>query len=344
MGDDLDVPTGIDDLLDWADRCLAAGRHRAAIDGLTAANRRVRDPRLEERLVTLRSGGFHASTPPGEGLPRVTVVAEASADLDPVDPSDLTVERLREGMAQDGCVWVSGLISEDRAARLRSDIDSVLAAFDDGSRGASPAETTPWYRPFTPGAGEFRVGGRRKWMRESGGVWAVDSPRMLFELCELLDETGIGALATEFLGERPALSGNKCNLRRVPVSTATNWHQDGAFLGADVASLNLWLALGPCGRDAPGLDVLPRRLDRIVETGTEGAMFDWSVAPDVVAGLENGAAVTSPEFAAGDALLFDHYFLHRTGIRPEMTRERHAIECWMFGPSGYPDGQIPILY
>jgi hypothetical protein len=27
-----------------------------------------------------------------------------------------------------------------------------------------------------------------------------------------------------------------------------------------------------------------------------------------------------------------------------MTRERYAIENWFFGPSSYPDGQIPLVY
>ncbi|HEY6416306.1 MAG TPA: hypothetical protein VIX41_08715, partial [Acidimicrobiales bacterium] len=74
---------------------------------------------------------------------------------------------------------------------------------------------------------------------------------MLFELLEVLDETGIGALVAGYLGERPALSANKCTLRRVPPDASTNWHQDGAFLGRHVTTLNLWLALSPCGTDAP---------------------------------------------------------------------------------------------
>jgi len=48
--------------------------------------------------------------------------------------------------------------------------------------------------------------------------------------------------------------------------------------------------------------------------------------------------------SSGDALLFDHFFLHRTGVAPGMTRERHAIETWFFAPSTYPDGQIPLVY
>ncbi|MEZ5167510.1 MAG: hypothetical protein R2695_13840 [Acidimicrobiales bacterium] len=107
-------------------------------------------------------------------------------------------------------------------------------------------------------------------MRASGGMWTVDSPRMLARLIELIDATGIGTVVTELFGERPYLSANKCNLRRVPVTTATNWHQDGAFLGGDIPAFNLWLGLSDCGVDAPGLEVVPRRFDRVIETGTGG--------------------------------------------------------------------------
>jgi hypothetical protein len=53
--------------------------------------------------------------------------------------------------------------------------------------------------------------------------------------------------------------------------------------------------------------------------------------------------VNRPIFEQGDALLFDELFLHRTACEPEMTRERYAIETWLFAPSVYPDKQIPLV-
>jgi len=110
----------------------------------------------------------------------------------------------------------------------------------------------------------------------------------------------------------------------------------------EVRSLNLWLSLSRCGDQAPGLDIVPRRLDRVLETGTDGAMFDWSVSPAVVESV--GTPVLRPELGPGDALLFDHLFLHRTAVDPSMTKERYAIESWFFAPSTYPEGQIPLVY
>jgi hypothetical protein len=239
------------------------------------------------------------------------------------------------------------LIPTGRVEALVAGIDQAFAAFDAAAKSpkedAGP-EDDAWYTPFTPLEGNYRVGGRRNWVRASGGMWAVDSPRMLFELIEVLQEVGLGQLVADFLGERPALSANKCNLRRVPVDTSGAWHQDGAFLGEEVRSLNVWIALSQCGRLAPTMDVVPRRFDHVLPTGTDGIPFDWAVAPEVATRAAGDAGILRPEFEPGDVLLFDHLFLHRTASEPEMTAERHAIESWFFAPSGYPDGQIPLLF
>jgi hypothetical protein len=339
------VEMTVPDLLAEADRLANDGHGLDAIRQLSEANRARREPQVEERLVMLRHDVF-ASLPrrPPESLAPEVVREEPAGTLAPTDPHDLDVARLRRELSHHGCVLVRGLIPPERAEAMARGIDRALDAFD-GCEAAGSQADSPWYFPFAPpSAGQF-AWRRRGWVRASGGLWTADSPRMLFELMELVEDTGIAALIEAYFGERPALSANKCTLRRVPTDTNTNWHQDGAFLGREVRSLNLWLALSPCGVDAPGLDIVPQRFDEILPTGTEGALFDWSVSPAVVEGASGGPdAVVSPEFGRGDALLFDHMFLHRTGVRPGMTQQRWAIESWFFAPSSYPDGQIPLAY
>jgi hypothetical protein len=334
----------VDAVLVDADRMAGEHRGRDAIALLTDANRVCPEQRIEERLVTLRHEAFSSlprrspDPPPAQVTPQ-----EPTAPLAPTHPDDLDVHTLRRGLAQHGCVLVRGLISPKRAQALARGIDQALEAFD--ACGSDPAgAVSPWYVPFSPQGTAYRVGGRRKWVRASGALWTADSPRMLFELLEAVEQTGIGALVEAYLGERPALSANKCTLRRVPVDTSTNWHQDGAFLGRDVRTLNLWLALSPSGTDAPGLDIVPRRLDQILPTGTDGALFDWSVSPAVAEEAAGADGILRPDFLPGDALLFDHLLLHRTGVSPGMTHERWAVETWFFAPSAYPEGQIPLAY
>jgi hypothetical protein len=129
-------------------------------------------------------------------------------------------------------------------------------------------------------------------------------------------------------------------------------------MGQDIRSLDVWVALSHCGDDAPGIDLVGRRLDEIVERGTEGAYLEWTVGPGVVERVAEGRVVR-PIFEPGDALLLDHMNLHRTATDPDMTNDRYAIEAWFFAPSTYdsmtntyddgdtkkiPADQIPIAY
>ena len=137
---------------------------------------------------------------------------------------------------------------------------------------------------------------------------------------------------------------NKTVLRRVsPTAGGADWHQDGAFLGDGIRSLNVWLSLSDCGITAPGMDVVAKRLDEIVPTGGEGANFDWSVAPGEAERAAGEAGIVRPHFEPGDALLFDHLMLHRTASEESMTDQRYAIETWFFAPSAYPPEQVPIV-
>jgi hypothetical protein len=345
MGDSsADLVHDVASALADADVLVHDERSSEAIQLLTEANRVHRHPQIEECLVALRHEAFPSRREPAAPPPEAIVPEPTALPLTPTDPREFDLAALRRGLAHDGCVLVRGLIPPKRAETLARGIDRALDAFDTCAAASGPRALSPWYVPFTPRTGDYRVGGRRRWVRASGALWTADSPRMLFELLEVVHDTGVGSLVEAYLGERPALSANKCTLRRVPVDTRTDWHQDGAFLGRHVRTLNLWLALSPCGTDAPGLDIVPRRFDEVLETGTDGAFFDWSVSPEVVERAADGVGVIRPEFAPGDALLFDHLFLHRTGVASGMSRQRWAIETWFFAPSNYPDGQIPIAF
>jgi hypothetical protein len=321
------------------------GRYSEALDVLCETNRAKPDATVECLLARLRHEAVESAPeqlepPPA---PRIAASTDAPGLLQPIAPADLNLSNLRSGLARHGCVFVRGLVGPDDVARLVRGIDRTLDAFDAHLAGADVEATQPWYVPLRTNKG-MSEGMRQKWMHVAGSAWTADSPRMLFELLELYDTIGIRALIEEFLGERAALSARKCTLRRLPVDTNGAWHQDGAFLGIDSRTINVWLSLSHCGRDAPGLDLYPRRLDSLAETGTDGAIFKWAVAPDVVDRLPGGVDVVRPEFEPGDALLFDHMFLHRTAVGPEMTRERYAIESWFFAPSTYPPGQLLLLY
>lgn len=311
---------------------------------LTEANRSDPDPDRERQLVRLRHEAF-AELGGGDPAPTPEPDFDAISWVDgmpALEPEQLSAEALRAGILEGGCLLVRGTVDRGTAERLVDGIERSFAARDrhesEGSNG-DPG----WYEPLTIGGGRYNLARQRQWVTSAGGVWTADSPRMTFELIEAFAEMGLVGAITDYLGERPAASVNKWTLRRVSPGGDADWHQDGAFLGDDIRAMNVWLALTDCGRDAPGMDIVTRRLDGVIETGTEGARFDWSVSPQKVEELLDGEQPLRPAFQAGDALLFDELFLHQTANSPEMTNDRYAVETWCFGPSAYPDKQVPLV-
>jgi hypothetical protein len=329
-----------------ADALASDGRWREAIDVLTAANRQGGNALIEQRLVGLRHAAFaHLDRSQGreQWPPVVDDLFSARGRAPEVPVADLTSDTLGAGVLRHGCLLVRNLVPAQRVGALVDAIDRAIAAHDARRDGAPASETAPWFVPFKPGPG-YKVGYGRQWVRDGGGVWTVDSPRAMFEVLETFEQVGLDRVIAGYLGERPALSVKKWTLRRVPIDTSADWHQDGAFLGSGIRTINVWLSLSQCGEDAPGLDIVPRRLDHIVETGSHGAQFDWSVGPELVERVAGDAGVMRPTFEPGDALLFDDFFLHQTGVSPGMTQDRYAIESWFFAPSTYPHDQVPIVF
>jgi hypothetical protein len=335
-------------LLAAADRAEAEERYVEAIDALCDANRTEREPEIEARLVRLRHLAFAqldrhtevTSWPPDhpELFPGVSGPPEVSRD-------ELDTETLGSALVNHGALLVRGLLDPDQLGRIIDGIDRAFAGRDEWEVDPT-VDASPWFVPFVlPDGTELN----REFVRKGGAVWTADSPRVLFELLESYRAAGLDDMIAAYLGERPAVSLRKFTLRRVPSDLAqADWHQDGAFLGDDVRSVNVWVALTECGdgASAPGLELVADRVPRVLETGTDGAMFDWSISPGLVDATraEVEAPLIRPRFRPGDALLFDDLLVHRTAVAPGLTNDRYAIESWFFAPSVFPDDQIPLVF
>ena len=333
-------------LLDLASRLFEAGSVREAIATLSSASRAGAPDIVLKRLAEMRHAGFFAlPAPPGpsEWPPRAPASSLPPGVIPAVAAEGLDADMLRRGIIGHGALIVRGLLQAPQVAVLIDSIDAALDAYDRSIR-TGLREGDGWYWPLRPCAasGPRRI--ERKWVREGGGVLAADSPRALFNLFEALGTTPAIPAIREYFGEEPALSVKKTTLRRVAPTTHGGWHQDGAFLGADIRTVNVWIALSDCGDDAPSLDMVPRRMEQVLPTGDGGAIFSWSL--DEAALLAAAGPATPPvrlHFKAGDAILFDERNLHCTGVSPGMSRDRYAIEAWFFAPSRYPLDQMPIL-
>jgi hypothetical protein len=334
------------DVLDYAQGLMRRAEYVEAIAQLRHACHEQPDWRYQKLLAQCRYQAYVAKPPVSSHFgawpapvadPFTDVAGVPEIEADQLDPRTLAA-----GIRHHGAVLVRGLLQPSRALELASGIEQSLQVCEAWYRKGGELPDTPWYSrlPLAEGC-ELAVA--RNWVENAGGVWAADSPRMLYELTELYGASGVLAAIAGYFGERPMLSVGKSTLRRVPATQGVaDWHQDGAFMGSEIRSVNVWLSLSHCGEDASGLEFLPRRLPAVLPTGSHGAHFDWSVGPGMVDQAAAGVATVSPVFAPGDALLFDHFFLHRTGVPPGISQTRYAIESWFFAPSAYPAQQVPL--
>ena len=321
------------------------GRHFEAIDVLNEANRRGRSNAVEVELRRIRNlAGMtlldDPPTDPRHPQPAAEIPApDPESKLPEITPSELTPELLRAAMLENGALLIRGLMDPAKAERMAADIDR---SFDVRKQvQAGTPDRDGYYDELEPEP-PFIIG-ERSWIEEGGGVLAVDSPRLLFDMLESFEEAGLRSVIADYLGERPAISAQKCTLRKATPDVAGAWHQDGAFLG-EVRALNVWLSLSRCGDVAPSMDVVPRRLDDFVATGTEGTFLDFQVSQAVAEEAAGEVGIVRPIFNPGDALLFDDLMLHQTGSDPGMPNPRYAIESWFFGPSAYPANYVPIAF
>ena len=341
-----DLHPEADEALALADRLVAEGRRLDAIDLLTEANAGEGSEAIERRLVELRCTTFE-TLPHPEGFPSwpremADPFPEVTGRPPEITLAELTADLLGGALVHHGCLLIRGFVTKDRARELADLIAAAYASRHEQQRRRPELRGSPdrYYTPLELGRERADTFGKPNVVR------VVDSPRAMFELVDVYRSTGVADAIEGYLGERPALSANKWGMRRVPTDAlAGDYHQDGAFLGNEIRVVKVWLPLTRCGGDAPapGLDFYPRRLDRVLETGGEGAFFDWTVPPSRGDAECAPVSVIRPEFGPGDALLFDEMLLHRTAGAPDLTKVRFAVESWFFAPSHYPDHHIAVV-
>jgi len=311
----------------------------ADIESTTRADPEQRDLEADRRIIQLRHrAGIQlldrAPANPDFAAPDPDRLPNGPGPVE-IGPDELTPELLRAAILRDGCLLVRGLVEREEALRLANEIDR---AFD--ARAAGDSAPVGYYEEFEPESG-FPALWERPFIEDGGGILAVDSPQVFAHTLEALKRVNFPGVVDGYLGERGAMSAQKTTLRKADPSVPGAWHQDGKFLG-EVHALNLWLSLSRCGDEAPGLDIVPRRLDDLVATDTEGTRLRNQVSDEIAEQAAEGVGIVRPIFEPGDALLFDELFLHKTGSDPEMPKPRYALESWFFGPSAFPGRYSPL--
>ncbi len=157
----------------------------------------------------------------------------------------------------------------------------------------------------------------------------------------------VGALCHAQLGDALACDIDRCWVRRQyaprrypPGHAPHSWHQDGAlgfdFLDPKAAAsdpallsmLTCWIALTPCGVDAPGLEFIDREYEALLPLS--------ALAEEAVRTRHDERAFSRPSLQAGDALVFKGGVLHHTHVRSDMALDRTSLELRFFAAASIP--------
>ncbi|MFK7977921.1 MAG: phytanoyl-CoA dioxygenase family protein [Halioglobus sp.] len=263
-----------------------------------------------------------------------------------IEVTELTVPVLQAAIQQTGYLIVRGFFEDAQASMMRDCIDHAFASRADALGEAPGAADSPWYynSPQFSGGGHVAYSQRQNSAapKRSGATRVIDSPRSTLKLLDLYASRGMADLVKGYFDEEAVIAARKWVFRLIePIpaereSIGGGWHQDGQFMGEGVSALNLWVALSECGQGtaAPGIALLPKRIEEILEYGTRGARMDWVVGSELVEELAADAPIVCPHFDPGDALFFDHYSLHRSGHGAHQSERRYALESWFYSRSG----------
>ena len=177
-----------------------------------------------------------------------------------------------------------------------------------------------------------------------GAMVGLDLPTIA---ASLLDGE-LGSLCHAQLGNELVCAVDHCWVRRqyapgrYPRGHAAHaWHQDGAlgfdFLGAGaqvprsalLSMLTCWIALTPCGADAPGLEFVDREIDALLPLA--------ALADEAVRARHHEGELMRPVLAPGDALVFGGGVLHHTHVLPAMHLDRTSVELRFFPAKDIPE-------
>jgi hypothetical protein len=92
--------------------------------------------------------------------------------------------------------------------------------------------------------------------------------------------------------------------------------------------VTIWIALNPCGLDAPGLE--------LVTSPTEQLLHPDQLIESYVRARFASELCWKPVLSPGDALLFSGSILHRTHVLPGMSQDRTSIELRCFSADKLP--------
>lgn len=279
-----------------------------------------------------------------------------------VDASELTVDVLKRAIRSHGCLIVRNYFDKTETAELRDYVEYAFKVNDNRDKAvnkyvtkqvslaevlehtkediARNSTTNPTYQDTTKIARNLAQS-----MSNSVMHLTVKTPMIARKVMQMYDRKGLKRMLDQYFEHGACISCYKWVLRRATSpKQPVDYHQDGAFMGEDIDSMNLWVALSDCGggHDAPGMDIVPKRMMGDFAKGS--GVMDWTIGPQAVVDGFGDQGVVTPTFNEGDGFFFDHLLVHRTQHIPDNTNLRYAIETWFFDMVNFPKNQIPLRW
>ena len=198
-------------------------------------------------------------------------------------------------------------------ARVRAAVASFFRRFEDevvaGRRNAAEAEL---YRLY----GNLGLGS----IIDDGFAGAE-------EILPSIDDSIIARVVAEYFADRVSIMRNHVLARRYRArdgyANVVPFHQDVNAVDPR-ASVTSWIPLVRCGRKAPGLEVVGRRVSEILPIDPQSLHHRGS---EIAAGdIVGRYPLVHPEFFPGDAILFLNTTPHRSHVTAGMTETRLSFE------------------
>jgi hypothetical protein len=290
-------------------------------------------------------------------------VVDAAGDfrIPEIAASELTVDSLKKAIREKGCLIVRNFFDTDEVREMRTYVDHAFSINDNRStfvhkylskqvdleevlektradieekRKANPTYTNT----VKAGPTLHRPLGNKSYL-------TAQTPMVTEKLFKLYEKRQLKTLLRNYFNNEPCVSVYKWVMRRSgPPEAAHDFHQDGAFMGDEISSLNCWIPLSDCGAgyELHGMDIVPVRMMSAFAKGT-GAL-KWTISPQSVIEKYSEESIVTPTFKAGDLFFFDHLLVHRTQCSPTTSSKRYAIETWFFDSGNFPKNQIPLKW
>ena len=140
------------------------------------------DRETERRLLALRHEAGIRALAPGGAVPAFpqadTERLPDAGSLPEFQATELTPGLVRAAILRDGFILVRGLVDRKEALRFADLIDRAFAERELMLDGGEPA--AGYYEEFVPATPEYEgpLVAIRPWIRDGGGVLAVDSPML----------------------------------------------------------------------------------------------------------------------------------------------------------------------